>query len=84
MSNYSQVICVCSKEAKSVHFKIVPKKLGQLPLAVAAKDIVSSACGNTSEQIHLGVSDAVIRNLLVEVSLSSAHNIKTSFVWFLF
>ncbi|XP_068693904.1 alpha-2-macroglobulin-like [Montipora foliosa] len=66
MSNYSQVICVCSKEAKSVHFKIVPKKLGQLPLAVAAKDIASSACGNTSEQIHLGVSDAVIRNLLVE------------------
>ncbi|XP_068740975.1 alpha-2-macroglobulin-like isoform X2 [Montipora capricornis] len=66
MSNYSQVICVCSKEAKSVHFRIVPKKLGQLPLAVAAKDIPSSACGNTSEQIHLGVSDAVIRNLLVE------------------
>ena len=69
-SNVSHEICVCSNEAKSVRFSIVPKKLGQIPLAVVAKDLDTSVCGQGVEQMSLGVSDAVIRKLLVEVCLS--------------
>lgn len=68
-SNVSYDICVCSNEAKSVHFSIVPKKLGQIPLAVVAKDLDTSVCGQGVEHTSLGVSDAVIRKLLVEVGL---------------
>ena len=70
ISNASYDICVCSNAAKSVRFNIVPKKLGQIPLAVVAKDVDSSVCGKDVEQMSLGVSDAVIRKLLVEVCLS--------------
>ena len=75
-SVHSYDLCVCSNEAKSVHFGIVPKVLGQVPLSLFAKDINnSSACGKDSAQMHLGVSDAVIRKLLVEVGLSPDENI---------
>ena len=67
LSNASFDICVCSNEAKSVRFNIVPKKLGQIPLQVVAKDVDSSACGKDIEQMTLGVTDAVKRKLLVEV-----------------
>ena len=70
VSNASYDICVCSNEAKSVPFNIVPKTLGQMPLAVVAKDVNVSACGQDIQQMRLGVSDAVIRKLLVEVCLS--------------
>ena len=70
VSNASYDICVCSNEAKSVPFNIVPKKLGQIPLAVVAKDVDVSACGQDVQQMRLGVSDAVIRKLLVEVSMN--------------
>ena len=70
VSNASYDICVCSNEAKSVPFNIVPKKLGQIPLAVVAKDVDVSACGQDVQQLRLGVSDAVIRKLLVEVSMN--------------
>ncbi|XP_067056984.1 pregnancy zone protein-like isoform X1 [Acropora muricata] len=66
-SVHSYDLCVCSNEAKSVHFGIVPKALGQVPLSLFAKDINnSSACSKDTAQMHLGVSDAVIRKLLVE------------------
>ena len=74
-SVHSYDLCVCSNEAKSVHFGIVPKALGQVPLSLFAKDINnSSACGKDTAQMHLGVSDAVIRKLLVEVGLSAGEN----------
>lgn len=66
-SVHSYDLCVCSNEAKSVHFGIVPKVLGQVPLSLFAKDIKnSSGCSKDTAQMHLGVSDAVIRKLLVE------------------
>ncbi|XP_044164285.1 pregnancy zone protein-like isoform X2 [Acropora millepora] len=66
-SVHSYDLCVCSNEAKSVHFGIVPKALGQVPLSLFAKDINnSSACSKDTAQMHLGVSDTVIRKLLVE------------------
>ena len=75
-SVHSYDICVCSNEAKSVHFGIVPKALGQVPLSLFAKDINnSSACSKDTAQMHLGVSDTVIRKLLVEVGLSQGENI---------
>ena len=70
-SVHSHDLCVCSNEAKSVNFGIVPKVLGQVPLSLFAKDVNnSSVCGKDSAQMHLGVRDAVIRKLLVEVGLS--------------
>ncbi|XP_015766361.1 PREDICTED: ovostatin-like [Acropora digitifera] len=66
-SVHSYDLCVCSNEAKSVNFGIVPKALGQVPLSLFAKDINnSSACSKDTTQMYLGVSDAVIRKLLVE------------------
>ena len=79
ISNASYDICVCSNEAKSVRFNIVPKKLGQIPLAVLAKDVDSSACGKDVEQMSLGVSDAVVRKLLVEVCLSFSEILFTNY-----
>ena len=74
-SAHSNDLCVCSNEAKSVHFGIVPKALGQVPLSLLAKDVNnSSACAKDTAQMHLGVSDAVIRKLLVEVGLSAGEN----------
>ena len=67
LSNSSYDVCVCSNEAKSVRFNIVPKKLGKMPLKVVAKDVASSVCQKGIEQMTLGVTDAVIRKLLVEV-----------------
>ena len=79
ISNASYDICVCSNEAKSVRFNIVPKKLGQIPLAVVAKDVDSSACGKDVEQMSLGVSDAVVRKLVVEVCLSFSEILFTNY-----
>ena len=67
LSNTSRTVCVCSNEAMSVRFNIVPKKLGEIPLTVVAKDVDSSVCDEGVEQMALGVSDAVTRKLLVEV-----------------
>ena len=67
LSNSSFDVCVCSSEAKSVRFSIIPKKLGQMPLKVVAKDVATSACEVGAQQMTLGVADAVIRKLLVEV-----------------
>ena len=69
MSNKSRSVCVCSNEAISVRLDIVPKKLGEIPLTVVAKDIDSSMCDEGVEQLALGVTDAVTRKLLVEVQL---------------
>ncbi|KAM7438496.1 A-macroglobulin receptor [Porites harrisoni] len=66
LSNSSFDVCVCSSEAKSVRFSIIPKKLGQMPLKVVAKDVATSACEVGAQQMTLGVTDAVIRKLLVE------------------
>ncbi|CAH3159931.1 unnamed protein product [Porites lobata] len=66
LSNSSFDVCVCSSEAKSVRFSIIPKKLGQMPLKVVAKDVATSACEVGTQQMTLGVTDAVIRKLLVE------------------
>ncbi|XP_078348546.1 C3 and PZP-like alpha-2-macroglobulin domain-containing protein 8 isoform X2 [Oculina patagonica] len=66
LSNYSHTVCVCSNEARSVRFNIVPKKLGEIPLTVIAKDVNSSVCDEGVEQMALGVTDAVTRKLLVE------------------
>lgn len=66
VSNKSRSVCVCSNEAISVRFNIVPKKLGEIPLTVVAKDINSSMCDEGVEQFALGVTDAVTRKLLVE------------------
>ncbi|KAJ7371501.1 endopeptidase inhibitor [Desmophyllum pertusum] len=66
LSNTSRTVCVCSNEAMSVRFNIVPKKLGEIPLTVVAKDVDSSVCDEGVEQMALGVSDAVTRKLLVE------------------
>ena len=75
-SVHSYDLCVCSNEAKSVHFGIIPKALGQVPLSLFAKDINnSSACSKDTAQMHLGVSDTIIRKLLVEVGLSQGENI---------
>ena len=38
-----------------------------MPLKVVAKDVASSVCEKGVEQMTLGVTDAVIRKLLVEV-----------------
>ena len=51
----------------SVRFNIVPKKLREIPLTVIAKDVNSSVCDESIEQMVLGVTDAVTRKLLVEV-----------------
>ena len=51
----------------SVRFNIVPKKLREIPLTVIAKDVNSSVCDEGTEQMVLGVTDAVTRKLLVEV-----------------
>lgn len=67
LSNSSQSVCVCSNEARSVRFNIVPKKLREIPLTVIAKDVNSSVCDEGIEQMVLGVTDAVTRKLLVEV-----------------
>ena len=67
LSNSSQSICVCSNEAMSVRFNIVPKKLREIPLTVVAKDVNSSVCDEGVQQMSLGVTDAVTRKLLVEV-----------------
>jgi len=67
LSNSSQSVCVCSNEAMSVRFNIVPKKLREIPLTVIAKDVNSSVCDEGVEQMVLGVTDAVTRKLLVEV-----------------
>ena len=67
VSNSSQSVCVCSNEAMSVRFNIVPKKLREIPLTVIAKDVNSSVCDEGVEQMALGVTDAVTRKLLVEV-----------------
>lgn len=66
VSNNSRSVCVCSNEAISVRLDIVPKKLGEIPLTVVAKDIDSSMCDEGVEQLALGVTDAVTRKLLVE------------------
>ncbi|XP_020628880.1 alpha-2-macroglobulin-like isoform X2 [Orbicella faveolata] len=66
LSNSSQSVCVCSNEAMSVRFNIVPKKLREIPLTVIAKDVNSSVCDEGVEQMVLGVTDAVTRKLLVE------------------
>ena len=67
LSNNSHTVCVCSNEARSVRFNIVPKKLGKIPLTVIAKDVDSSVCGEGVQQMAVGVTDAVKRELLVEV-----------------
>lgn len=67
LSNASHTVCVCSNEAMSVRFNIVPKKLHEIPLTVIAKDVNSSVCDEGVEQMALGVTDAVTRKLLVEV-----------------
>ena len=73
LSNSSFDVCVCSSEAKSVRFSIIPKKLGQMPLKVVAKDVATSACEVGAQQMTLGVTDAVIRKLLVEVWRIHSH-----------
>jgi len=74
LSNSSQSVCVCSNEARSVRFNIVPKKLREIPLTVIAKDVNSSVCDEGVEQMVLGVSDAVTRKLLVEVPSTCISN----------
>ena len=70
ISNTSHTVCVCSNEARSVRFNIVPKKLGEIPLTVIAKDINSSVCDEGVQQMALGVTDAVTRKLLIEVRIA--------------
>ncbi|KAK3709154.1 hypothetical protein QZH41_018067 [Actinostola sp. cb2023] len=61
-----QKLCVCGNEAKSVKYVITPVQLGHIPLKVTVQNVVPSLCENPSEEAPLGISDAVIRKLLVE------------------
>ena len=62
---------MCSNEAKSVAFTILPKNLGHINLTVVAKNIDSSVCKKDVKQVTLGITDAVSRKLLVEVMSES-------------
>ena len=56
-------MCVCGDEGKSVIFKIIPNKLGHIPLTVKAVTSAMKLCPKSS----VFAADAVTRKLLVEV-----------------
>ncbi len=62
-SFYISKMCVCGDDGKSVKFKIIPKKLGRIPLTVKA--ITSEARLCPKSKVY--AADAVTRKLLVEV-----------------
>ena len=58
-------MCVCGDDGKSVKFKIIPKKLGKIPLTVKAVTSEAKLCPKSK----VYAADAVTRKLLVEVGL---------------
>ena len=56
-------MCVCGDDWKSVKFKIIPNKLGRIPLTVKAITSEARLCPNST----VYAADAVTRKLLVEV-----------------
>jgi hypothetical protein len=56
-------MCVCGDDGKSVKFKIIPNKLGRIPLTVKAITSEARLCPNST----VYAADAVTRKLLVEV-----------------
>ncbi len=56
-------MCVCGEDAKSVKFKIIPNKLGFIPLTVKAITSKAALCAKPT----VYAADAVTRKLLVEV-----------------
>lgn len=63
---YISKMCVCGEEGTSVKFKIIPNKLGYIPLTIRA--ITSEAKLCPKSQVY--AADAVTRKLLVEVRLT--------------
>ncbi|KAK6180007.1 hypothetical protein SNE40_012232 [Patella caerulea] len=61
-------LCICSNEAKSHSFIIVPKKIGEINLTVVAESVAgdSRCSGFDISTETVGVQDTVIRPLLVE------------------
>ncbi|XP_050401195.2 alpha-2-macroglobulin [Patella vulgata] len=61
-------LCICSNEAKSYNFIIVPKKIGEVNLTVVAESVAgdSRCSGFDISAETVGVQDTVIRPLLVE------------------
>mgnify|MGYP002803887076 FL=1 len=55
-------ICVCGDSGTSVKFRIIPKKVGHIPLQVKAVTSQAKLCPNST----VYVADAVSRKLLVE------------------
>ena len=56
-------MCVCGDDGKSVKFKIIPKRLGHIPLTVKALTSEAKLCPSST----VYAADAVTRKLLVEV-----------------
>jgi hypothetical protein len=56
-------MCVCGDHGSSVKFKIIPTKLGHIPLTVKAVTSQANLCPNST----VYAADAVTRKLLVEV-----------------
>jgi hypothetical protein len=64
-------MCVCKDDGKSVKFKIIPNKLGHIPLTVKAMTSDAKLCPKST----VYAVDAVTRMLLVEVGLNLRYDI---------
>jgi hypothetical protein len=64
-------MCVCKDDEKSVKFKIIPNKLGRIPLTVKAITSEAKFCPKST----VYAADAVSRKLLVEVGLNHYYDI---------
>ena len=56
-------MCLCGDDGKSVKFKIIPNKIGQIPLTVKAVTSATELCPKPS----VFATNAVTQKLLVEV-----------------
>ncbi|CAB4021533.1 alpha-2-macroglobulin-like isoform X2, partial [Paramuricea clavata] len=61
-SFYISKMCVCGDDGKSVKFRIIPNKLGRIPLTVKATTSEANLCPKST----VYAADAVTRKLLVE------------------
>lgn len=71
-------MCVCGDDGKSVKFRIIPNKLGRIPLTVKAITSEADLCPKST--VYAG--DAVSRKLLVEVRVrKSSHIIFSHYIF---
>ncbi|XP_071955990.1 pregnancy zone protein-like [Antedon mediterranea] len=74
-NDFTRKVCVCGGRSKTVQFRIVPHKLGEVPITVTAvtkgfnSGVSKRMCDGSPEAAdrkYVGLSDGVQRNLLVE------------------